>query len=69
MPALATGAITVAFVNFGVAYATMVKKGAQFKRISDDTTQALRGSHLLMLDIYADGKIINNAAIKFLKQA
>jgi HK97 family phage major capsid protein len=69
MPALATGAITCAFVNFGVAYATMVKKGAQFKRISDDTTQALRGSHLLMLDIYADGKIINENAIRFLKQA
>lgn len=69
MPALATGAISVAFVNFGVAYATMIKKGAQFKRISDDTTQALRGSHLLMLDIYADGKIVNNKAIKFLKQA
>jgi HK97 family phage major capsid protein len=69
MPALATGAITVAFVNFGVAYATMIKRGAQFKRISDDTTQALRGSHLLMLDIYADGKIINENAIRFLKQA
>jgi HK97 family phage major capsid protein/HK97 family phage prohead protease len=68
MPVLATGAITAAFVNFGVAYATMIKKGAQFKRISDDTTQALRGSHLLMLDVYADGKIINENAIRFLKQ-
>jgi HK97 family phage major capsid protein/HK97 family phage prohead protease len=69
MPALAAGVVNVVFANFGVAYATMIKRGAQFKRISDDTTQALRGSHLLMLDIYADGKIINNAAIKFLKQA
>jgi HK97 family phage major capsid protein/HK97 family phage prohead protease len=69
MPAVAAGAITVAFVNFGVAYATMIKKGAAMKKISDDTTQALRGSHLLMLDIYADGKIINPEAIKFLKQA
>jgi HK97 family phage major capsid protein/HK97 family phage prohead protease len=69
MPAAATGAIIVAFVNFGEAYATMVKKGAQFKRITDDTTQALRGSQLLILDIFADGKIINEAGIKFIKQA
>lgn len=68
MPALATGTITVAFVNFGEAYATMIKKGASFKKISDDTTQALRGSHLLLLDVYADGKILNENAIKFLKQ-
>lgn len=69
MPAIADGAITAVFVNFSIAYATMIKKGAQFKRISDDTTQALRGSHLLMLDVFADGKIINEDAIKFLKQA
>ncbi|PGP00470.1 phage major capsid protein [Bacillus cereus] len=69
MPAAAAGAITVVFVNFAEAYATMIKKGAQMKRISDDTKQALRGSHMLMLDIYADGKILNENAIKFLKQA
>jgi len=69
MPAAAAGAITVVFVNFAEAYATMIKKGAQMKRISDDTKQALRGSHMLMLDIYADGKILNEDAIKFLKQA
>ncbi|PFX73755.1 phage major capsid protein [Bacillus cereus] len=69
MPALATGVVSVVFVNFAEAYATMIKKGAQMKRISDDTKQALRGSHMLMLDIYADGKILNENAIKFLKQA
>ncbi|SEA91316.1 phage major capsid protein [Bacillus nitratireducens] len=69
MPKLATGAISVVFINFAEAYATMIKKGAQMKRISDDTTQALRGTHLLMLDIYCDGKILNEDAIKFLKQA
>jgi HK97 family phage major capsid protein/HK97 family phage prohead protease len=68
MPAAATGAVLVAYVNFGEAYATMIKQGAQFKRISDDTTQALRGSQLLMLDIYADGKIINENAMRFLRQ-
>ncbi|HFK1517125.1 TPA: phage major capsid protein [Bacillus cereus] len=69
MPAFGTGAISVVFVNMAEAYATMIKKGAQLKRISDDTTQALRGSHLLMLDMYCDGKILNEDAIKFLKQA
>lgn len=69
MPVAGVGAISVAFVNFSEAYATMIKKGATMKRISDDTTQALRGSHLIMLDIYADGKILNEDAIKFLKQA
>lgn len=69
MPAAGTGVITVVFVNFAEAYATMIKKGAQMKRISNDTTQALKGAHLLMLDIYADGKILNEDAIKFLKQA
>jgi HK97 family phage major capsid protein/HK97 family phage prohead protease len=69
MPAAATGAIIVAFINFSESYATMIKKGAQFKRITDDTTQALRGSQLLILDIFADGKIINEAGIKFIKQA
>lgn len=69
MPAFGTGEISVVFVNMAEAYATMIKKGAQLKRISDDTTQALRGSHLLMLDMYCDGKILNEDAIKFLKQA
>ncbi|KYZ68039.1 capsid protein [Bacillus sp. GZT] len=69
MPEFKTGAISVVFVNMSEAYATMIKKSAQLKRISDDTTQALRGSHLLMLDMYCDGKILNEEAIKFLKQA
>jgi HK97 family phage major capsid protein/HK97 family phage prohead protease len=69
MPAAGAGVISVMFVNMAEAYATMIKKGAQMKRITDDTTQALRGSQLLMLDIYADGKILNETAIKFLKQA
>ncbi|HDV4624385.1 TPA: phage major capsid protein, partial [Bacillus anthracis] len=69
MPSAAAGSITVVFINFAEAYATMIKKGAQMKRISDDTKQALRGSHMLMLDMYCDGKILNEDAIKFLKQA
>ncbi|GAB6415573.1 phage major capsid protein [Bacillus cereus] len=69
MPVFGTGAISVVFANLGEGYATMIKKGAQLKRISDDTKQALRGSHMLLLDMYCDGKILNEEAIKFLKQA
>ncbi|HFF3191726.1 TPA: phage major capsid protein [Bacillus cereus] len=69
MPTFGTGAISVVFANLGEGYATMIKKGAQLKRISDDTKQALRGSHMLLLDMYCDGKILNEEAIKFLKQA
>lgn len=61
------GEVSVAFVNFGVAYATMIKKGAQMKRINADTKNALAGTELLLLDIYADGKILNEEAIKFIK--
>ncbi len=62
------GAVTVAFVNFHEATASMIKQGALLKRISDDAHQSLKGAHLLLLDIYADFKIVNEKAIKFLKQ-
>ena len=51
-------------VNFAEAYKGMIKKNMEIKQISGDTVQSLRGSHLLLLDIYADGKIINENAIK-----
>lgn len=58
------GECVAILVNMQAAYATMVKKQAEMKHIYGDTTQSLRGSHLLLLDIYADGKIINENAIK-----
>lgn len=58
--------VAAILVNMPAAYATMVKKKMEMKQISGDTTQALRGSHLLLLDIYADGKIINEQAIRLL---
>lgn len=68
MPKLTNEADQVAaiLVNMQAAYATMVKKAMEMKHITGDTTQALRGSHLLLLDIYADGKIINEQAIRLL---
>ncbi|ENB9402999.1 phage major capsid protein [Bacillus cereus] len=67
MPNVATGNRAVVFANFGEGYATMTKKGLNLQHISGDTTQALRGSQLLLLDAYVDGKILNPAAIKALK--
>lgn len=67
MPVLETGNRAVLFVNLGEGYATMTKKGLTLKHISEDTTQALRGSHLLLLDGYMDGKVLNQHAIKALK--
>lgn len=67
MPAIAAGAQAVLLANLNEAYATMTKKGLNMQHISGDTTQALRGSHLLLLDGYFDGKVLNPNAAKFLK--
>lgn len=67
MPAPEAGEKAVLFANFNEGYATMTKKGLELKHISGDTTQALRGSHLLLLDGYMDGKILSPEAIKILK--
>ncbi|MDN4492890.1 phage major capsid protein [Ureibacillus aquaedulcis] len=67
MPPFGAGLRSIVFANFGEGYATITKKGLNLKRISDDTTQALRGSQLLVLDAYMDGKILNPDAIKLLQ--
>ncbi|GCF75073.1 hypothetical protein BC2926_26140 [Bacillus cereus] len=67
MPAPEAGEKAVVFANFSEGYATMTKKGMSLKSISGDTTQAMRGSHLLLLDGYMDGKILNPNAIKVLQ--
>lgn len=67
MPAPTAGEKAVLFANFSEGYATMTKKGLNLEHITGDTKQALRGSHLLVLDAYVDGKVLNPAAIKVLK--
>lgn len=67
MPDVADNAQAVLFADFQEAYATMIKRGLNLQHIMGDTTQALRGSHLLLLDGYFDGKVLNPAAAKFLK--
>ena len=53
--------------NIQAAYAVMISKAVELKTVAGDTTQALRGSQLLVMDCYVDGKIINNQAIRVLK--
>lgn len=67
MPEIAEGDFPVLVANFYEAYATMTKKGLNFQHIAGDSRQALRGAHLLLLDGYFDGKILNPNAAKFLK--
>lgn len=67
MPNIGLGNQAVLMANFNDAYATMTKRGLNLQHIFGDTTQALRGSHLLLLDGYFDGKVLNPDAAKFLK--
>lgn len=67
MPAIAANNFPVLMANFNEAYATMTKKGLNLQHIFGDSRQALRGAHLLLLDGYFDGKILNPDAAKFLK--
>ena len=65
---IATAGKKVAFlVNIEEAYAGMIKKDIEFRHINGDTTNALRGSATLMLDMYADCVIKNEQAIRVLK--
>lgn len=55
--------VPVLFGSIEQSYAVMVKKGFALQHISGDTTQALRGSQLLVLDGYMDGAVFNPQAI------
>lgn len=54
-------------VNIKEAYAGMVKKDMELKQINADTTNALKGTNTLVLDMYTDARIVNKNAIKVLK--
>lgn len=53
----------VIFGNVQEAYAVMIKKGFTLQHVVGDTTQALRGSQLLVLDGYMDGAVYNPQAV------
>ena len=69
-PVQVTNAMTddkVLFVNVNRACATMVKKGAQIVRISNDTQNALRGTHTFVIDAYVDFRLRNPQAVVAVK--
>ncbi|MGG1916039.1 phage major capsid protein [Priestia megaterium] len=51
------------FGSIEEAYAIMIKKGFALQHVTGDTTQALRGSQLLVLDGYMDGAVYNPQAL------
>lgn len=59
----------VLFVNVGRACATMVKKGTQLIRISNDTQNALRGTHTFVIDAYVDFRLRDPQAVVLVKIA
>lgn len=67
MPDIEEGKTPILFTNFNESYATMIKKGLNLQHIFGDSRQALRGAHLLLLDGYFDGKVLNPNAAKFIK--
>ncbi|PHA62867.1 phage major capsid protein [Bacillus wiedmannii] len=60
-------ATPLVFGNVSEAYGVMIKKGFALQHVSGDTTQALRGSQLLVLDGYMDGAVFNPQALALLK--
>lgn len=53
----------VVFGSIEDAYGVMIKKGFALQHVIGDTTQALRGSQLLVLDGYMDGAVYNPQAL------
>ena len=51
------------FGNFQEAYGMLVKQDMNYTVVTADTTQALAGGRLTVLDAYMDGAVINPNAI------
>lgn len=54
-------------VNLKEAYAGMIKKDMELKQINADTQNALKGTNTLVLDMYADVRVVRKEAIRVLK--
>lgn len=53
----------IVFGNINEAYGMLVKKNMNLITVTADTTQALAGGRLAVLDAYMDGAVINPAAV------
>lgn len=64
--ATTVGNVPCLFGNIDQTYAVMIKRGFTMQHVVADTTQALRGSQLLVLDGFMDGATYNpQALVKF----
>lgn len=54
-------------VNLKEAYSGMIKKDMELKQINADTQNALKGTNTLVLDMYADVRIVRPEAIRVVK--
>ena len=57
----------IVFGNLNQAYGMLVKKGMNLTTVTADTTQALAGGRLAVLDAYMDGAVINPDAVQIAK--
>lgn len=57
--ALTDAEYEMVFGNFGQGYGLLTKQNMTMKVINSDTTQALSGGELIVLDTYMDGAVIN----------
>lgn len=57
------------FGSIEQAYGVLIKQGFGLQHVTGDTTQALRGSQLLVLDGYMDGAVYNPQALSILNVA
>lgn len=49
----------IIYGNFNEGYVTLIKQGMGITHISQDTTQALAGGHMIVMDTYLDGAVKN----------
>lgn len=57
--ALDGSATPLVYGNFGEGYAVMIKKGINLMHVTQDTQQVLAGTHLVVMDAYMDGAVVN----------
>lgn len=60
----APGGKEIVFGNFQQAYGLLIKKNMNMIVVTADTTQALAGGRLAVLDAYMDGAVFNPEAVK-----
>ena len=56
------------FGDIGATFAVMIKKDMELRHIYGDTTNAIAGTHSIMLDVYADGSVVNTQSMIFGKK-